>query len=104
MALPDDIMRVLEGVEGWREIQAAPARINALERRVAQLEAALKTRRAPQPADLCPRCNVGTLRIVSEGPAPMHAQRLSGMRRRALACSDATCGHAIDQLIRVGKR
>ena len=101
MTLLGDIMQVLESVKGWNEIQAAPARIDALERRMAQLESALKIR---PPADLCPKCSTGTLKVVAEGPAPTHALRLAGIKRRALACSDPACGHAVDRMVQVGRR
>lgn len=104
MALLGEIMQVLESVKGWKEIQASPARIDALERRVAQLEAALKIKQPTQPTDLCPKCNAGTLRVVAEGPAPTHAQRLAGIRRRALVCSDTACGHAIDQMVQGARK
>ncbi len=104
MALLGEIMQVLESVKGWKEIQAAPARIDALERRVAQLEAALRIKQPTQPTDLCPKCNVGKLKIVAEGPAPTHAQRLSGIKRRALVCSDPVCGHAIEQMVQGARR
>ena len=101
MALLGDIMQVLESVKGWKEIQAAPARIDALERRVAQLESALKIKPA---GDFCPKCHTATLKVVAEGPAHTHALRLSGIKMRALACSDGACGYAVDRMVQVGRR
>lgn len=101
MALLGDIMQVLESVKGWKEIQAAPARIDALERRVAQLESLLKVK---PPGDICPKCSAGSLKVVAEGPAPTHALRLAGIRMRALACSDAECGYAVDRRVQAGRR
>jgi hypothetical protein len=94
MALLGDILQALDRVKGWKEMQAAPARIDALEKRVAQLEQALA---AKPSGETCPKCNTASLRFMHEGPAsgPL---RTAGVKRRELACTDVACGYRTERL------
>lgn len=63
-----DILAILDKVPVWKRVQAAPERIDALEKRLAELEA--KLLRAPGQA--CPSCGALEFRVtssaVSKGP------------------------------------
>lgn len=97
MALLGDILNALDRVKGWKEIQAAPARIDALEKRVATLESALAARPIAQ-ADSCPKCLTGTLQLVSEDAARPPLNH-AGIRRRSMACKSEGCGYTTERLI-----
>ena len=67
-AITGDLLALLDKIPVWRRVQAAPERIDALEKRVAELEAKLS--RAPGAA--CPSCGAPEYRVtksvVSAGP------------------------------------
>lgn len=59
MAVTGDILAILDKIPIWRRVQETPARVDALEKRIAELEARLN--RAPGAA--CPSCGALEFRV-----------------------------------------
>ena len=82
MGLLEDILKALDRVEIWKELQAAPHRISELEKRVAELEGKLGGKR---PADVCKFCGAQALRFSSTlGPTA------KGKMREDWKCEECT--------------
>jgi len=64
-----DILELLDRWPVWKQIQEAPKNIEALEKRVADLESRL----ARCPGEACPRCGELSFRVVSSGTSPTFA-------------------------------
>jgi transposase-like protein len=64
MTVLADITDLLRSWNVWRRVEEAPARIDALEKRVAELEARLQ--RAP--GEACPRCGALEYRVMTSEP------------------------------------
>lgn len=62
MSLFSDILAALERWDRWRVVNATPERVDAMERRVAELEAKLGDE---WPADVCRACGKRALRLAS---------------------------------------
>ncbi|PTX45612.1 hypothetical protein IQ03_04520 [Gemmobacter caeni] len=66
-----DIVKILDQIPVWKTLKALPGRIEALERRVAELEGA-KLLPGKLPGEPCPACGMPGLRRtsskVSSGP------------------------------------
>lgn len=88
MSLLDDILKALDRWEEWRRLRAAPARLDAVERRLAALEAGLARRPAPE---TCPFCRTGALRLVDIVPEPGVFAAL-GAEIEVLHCENPACG------------
>lgn len=95
MAVVSDILKLLETWPAWARLKAAPDRVDALEKRVAALEAALAQRPA---RDACPKCG-GALAIDGDKPHPMFG--VMGVRVRSLRC--AACGFATEKELKPGE-
>lgn len=63
-SLTGDILDVLKRWDRWRRIDETPERIDALEKRIAELE--VKLQRAP--GEACPKC--GALEFRTESTLP----------------------------------
>jgi ribosomal protein S27AE len=68
MGLLEDMLKALDRVEIWKELQATPKRIESLEKRVADLEEKLGGK---WPGDVCPYCGAQAFRLKVQG---MHGQ------------------------------
>jgi hypothetical protein len=68
MGMIEDMLKALDRIEAWRDLQAVPAKMRALEERMASLEAAL----ARCPAEGCPFCGERAFRLDR---VDMHGQR-----------------------------
>ncbi|GAB1389876.1 MAG: hypothetical protein AMXMBFR78_11460 [Rubrivivax sp.] len=66
MGIIEDVIKALERIPNWKRALAAPAEIDALKARVAELEARL----APASGDQCPRCRVMAYRLELSRPEP----------------------------------
>lgn len=66
MAVLSDILALLDRWDEWKKIKAAPARIDALEQRLAALEATTPK----QAGKSCPACGEPAVRRVSIKPHP----------------------------------
>jgi predicted RNA-binding Zn-ribbon protein involved in translation (DUF1610 family) len=62
----NDLLAVLDHWPIWKKIKAAPEHIEALEKRVAELE----TRLQRAPGQACPRCGELAIRVASNKPHP----------------------------------
>ena len=90
MALPvsvGDMLKLLDKIPEWVGLKRMQARIDALEAKVAALEARHGAAVNPA-AHRCPQCQ-GPLRFVSERPHPQFG--VFGMKEHTLHCD--TCGH-----------
>ena len=82
MGLLEDILKALDRVEIWKELQAAPHRISELEKRVAELEGKLGGK---WPPDVCKFCGTRALRLSSTlGPT------VKGKMREDWKCAECT--------------
>lgn len=86
IAVIGEITELLRRWDVWKRVEAAPNRIDALERRVAELEAKIASRPA---GAVCPKCHGGEFRVTKVVPDP--AFGVFGMQRRTMTC--ASCGH-----------
>jgi hypothetical protein len=59
-----DIVELLKRWDRWRRIDETPERVDALERRIADLEAKLQH----APGDACPKCGALDFRTESTSP------------------------------------
>jgi hypothetical protein len=84
MAVLGEIVELLKRWDVWKRVEAAPERIDALEKRVAELEA--KLRRAP--GEACPSCGALAFRIMSSQPHPTLG--VVGARVHHMKCEE--CG------------
>jgi hypothetical protein len=64
MAVLGEIVEILKRWDVWKRVEAAPDRIDALEKRIADLEA--RFQRAP--GEACPRCGALDFRVEKSTP------------------------------------
>jgi hypothetical protein len=83
-AVTGDILALLDKIPIWRRVQESPARIDALEKRIADLEAML----AKAPGQACPSCGERAFRVKSSRPAsgPFGALGAKDVVRRCEVC------------------
>lgn len=86
-----DLMQLLDRVKVWRELQGLPARVRALEERLATLD------KAPA-ADGCPMCRRGRLQTVKVEPHPDFFD-IDGSEFHTLRCTTEGCGHTTRRLV-----
>jgi DNA-directed RNA polymerase subunit RPC12/RpoP len=86
MVVVGDIVELLKRWDRWRRIDETPERVDALEKRIAELESRLQ--RAPGKA--CPKCGALELRTDKVEPRRDHFGAL-GAVNRYYKCS--ACGH-----------
>jgi hypothetical protein len=65
MAVLSEITDILKRWDVWKRVEEAPARIDALEKRIAELESRLQ--RAP--GEACPACGELDFRVASVQPS-----------------------------------
>jgi len=87
MALLDNVRAVLQQWPEWKAISATPARVDALEKRIAELEARLQR----CPGEACPQCGMPAMR--AEG-SPYLTQtavlRSAGARDQKWKCQECS--------------
>jgi hypothetical protein len=81
-----DLLALLEKLPSWKDIAAAPGRIDALEQRIAELE----TKLARRPGETCPSCGELEFRVEKSVPAGSFKEQAEGRRDRHMHC--AACG------------
>jgi predicted nucleic-acid-binding Zn-ribbon protein len=86
MTVLSEITELLRRWDVWKRVEEAPARIDALERRIAELES--RPQRAPGKA--CPKCGALEFRTESTSPATGGFGAL-GVIDRHMKCG--ACGH-----------
>jgi hypothetical protein len=91
MAVLSEITELLKRWDVWRRVEEAPARIDALEKRVAELEARLQ--RAP--GEACPKCGALDYRVDKAAPH----QRFGGMGARVHHMKCGACGFTDEKLV-----
>jgi len=88
MVVVGDIVELLKRWDRWRRIDETPERVDALEKRIAELEA--KLQRAPGTA--CPKCGQLEFRTESTTPGGGPLRGLGmGIVDRNLKCGN--CGY-----------
>jgi hypothetical protein len=80
-----DILAILDKVPIWKRVQAAPDRVDALERRVVELEARL----ARAPGLVCPACGAYEYRVLKSvrSIGPFGDLGAKDVTRRCGACN-----------------
>jgi ribosomal protein L37E len=86
-----DILELLDHWPKWKKIQAAPGKIEDLEKRFAELEKRL----ARCPGEGCPRCGELSYRTVSSEPHQMFGN--VGLIVRTMKCEK--CGFTEDKTV-----
>jgi ribosomal protein S27AE len=82
-----DILELLDRWPSWKKIQAAPERIESLEKRVGELEHRL----ARCPGEGCPKCGELTYRTISNHPVQAGGLGKFGVIARTMKCEK--CGY-----------
>lgn len=62
----NDLLAVLDHWPLWKRMNETPERVDALEARIASLEAIL----APATGEICPKCRKPSFHIISNRPMP----------------------------------
>lgn len=78
-----DIMVVLENIPKWKQLISLPEKLEALEKRVAELES-----KQTLTGDSCPKCKGKSYELISSQPDPTFGQM--GVVQRLHKCS--LCG------------
>lgn len=91
MAVLGEIVELLKRWDVWKRVEAAPERIDSIEKRVAELEARLQ--RAPGAA--CPHC--GALEYRVEKSAPHREFAELGGRVHTMKCE--ACGFTDEKVV-----
>jgi predicted nucleic-acid-binding Zn-ribbon protein len=86
MAVLAEITELLRRWDVWKRVEAAPDRVDALEKRIAELE----TRLLRAPGEACPKC--GALEFRTEKTVPHTQFGDMGAVNRHLKCG--ACGHS----------
>ena len=87
-----DILELLDRWPSWKKIQETPDRIEALEKRIGELE----NRLARCPGEGCPRCGELAYRAASSQPHPFAGEM--GVKVRTMKCEK--CGYTEDRTIK----
>jgi len=86
MAVLAEITELLRRWDVWKRVEAAPGRIDELEKKVAELEARLS--RAP--GEACPKCGALDYRVQESKPHPHHMIAKVGGKIHLMQCG--SCG------------
>jgi hypothetical protein len=85
MGMLEDVMKALERIPIWKRVSALPAEVEALKKRVADLEAKV----AGGGADRCPICDTPGFRRTKSAPDPVFKDM--GVLQDTFECS--ACNH-----------
>jgi hypothetical protein len=103
MSAIGDITKILEKIPLWKRLGELPEQVDALQARVAALEAELQKRPS---LERCPICSAGDLKVTSVNPHPTLGA--VGIQERTMRCDNADCGHTEkrihDPVGRMGKK
>ncbi len=92
MAVLGEIVELLKRWDVWRRVEGTPDRLDALEKRVSELEA--KLQRAPGAA--CPRCGALDYRVEKSEP---HRGAFASMGVRIYTMKCGACGFTDEKTI-----
>lgn len=84
-----DLLALLDHWPLWKRIKESPARLDALEKLIAGLEAKL----APATGEVCPKCRAPAFHVASNRPMP-HME-WAGKSLDTWRCD--TCGHTMEK-------
>ncbi|CAM5218229.1 hypothetical protein CDEF62S_00372 [Castellaniella defragrans] len=84
MGVIEDVLKALERIPVWKRVTKLPDEMDALQKRVAALEAKL----GPKPGGQCPKCGEMSMRLISSAPHPEFG--FAGAKRDTLRCE--SCG------------
>lgn len=90
MGMLEELNDLLDRLPLWKRLASAPDRLQALEQRVAALEAQL----AGEPGERCPLCNKPELERVASKPDPVFGG--TGLMQDSYRCR--SCDHQEDRL------
>lgn len=97
-----DIVKLLEQIPIWKRLTQLVKEVEDLKSRVAALE----QEKLKPPAELCPICETGSLKVIAV--APHKAFGRMGVQERTVKCDNEACGHTEkrmhDPLNRTGKK
>ena len=91
MAVLAEITELLRRWDVWKRVEAAPGRVDALEKRISELESKLKQ----PPGEACPKCGEASYKVEKSVPDPIFGR--VGGRRYHMKCS--ACGFAEEKLV-----
>jgi uncharacterized protein with PIN domain len=97
MAILGEITELLQRWDVWKRVEAAPRRIDDLEKRVAALEAGATKSKAPA-ALQCPVCG-GELKITDEREHDQFG--FAGLKVHKMTCTK--CGKTVERNYQPGK-
>lgn len=86
MGMIEDVLKALERIPFWKRVRETPERLDALEARVAALEALLTSNAT---GEACPMCGQRAMRVESSEPDPVFGE--FGAKRDLMRC--AACQH-----------
>ena len=66
MGILEDVIKALERIPAWKRLQTTPEKIDALDKRLRELEARMQ----PATGDRCPSCKAMAYKLIKSGPAP----------------------------------
>jgi ribosomal protein L37AE/L43A len=89
MGMLEDVIKALERIPLWKRVSALPVEVEALQLRVAALEARLAGKTGP----LCPLCNTPGFKRISSKEHPDFG--FAGLKVDSYVCEN--CGHKEDR-------
>lgn len=89
MGMLEELNDLLDRIPLWKRLSAMPAKVQAMEDRIAALEAQLTGR----PGALCPICNAAEFKRTASRPHPQFG--FAGIKLDSYSC--AACGHTEDR-------
>lgn len=89
MGMLEDVMKALERLPIWKRLVGLPQEVEALQKRVAELERKL----GPKPGAECPMCGERAMKVIATRPHPQF--RVFGTKLDTPSCS--SCNHTADR-------
>ena len=86
MGMLEELNDLLDRLPLWKRLSAMPDKVQALEQRVAALEAQL----AGKPGELCPMCNAPAFQRTGTAPHPYFGD--TGLMQDSYQCQ--SCAHS----------
>ena len=90
MSTTSELLGLLDKIPAWKRINEVPARIDTLEKRLADLE-----KKMAGGGDICPRCKQPTFALIESKPDDTFGEL--GFQKRTYKCE--ACGFSEKKLI-----